>query len=179
MKKILLGTVFAVAVILFLAWYWSPIFQVGTGGGTLYINKRALGDFKIGMKDSHILTWFPDFDYAESYFDFVRGGISTHGGWGAVLYIESKKYGVEFIWQYRELCKIRLSKGWHGQTDCGLCMGDTIERLLQLYPSAERSVSEWPRWVNEEFGKDDEIIYSLPNCILCFDDNKLVSICLQ
>ncbi len=153
MKNLIIVIVVIILIAAAIFWLSLPLLRVAGGGGIFDVKRGALNNFKLGMKDSHILVWFPHFEYKGGYrpptfqeypsfpgAPYVKpwpGGYGPRdGGFNNTLEIKSWQKGIELKWSYNCLYQIEVQGKWHGQTECGLRLGDSIERLKQLYPTA-------------------------------------------
>ena len=124
--------------------------------GILYTRGDSVGldVYKIGVGDSH-------FPVENCGFQYYQG---NKGGFGSTLEeIGCANDSVHLIWAYGGLSSIRVSRGWEGQTDTGLKIGDPIEKYLDLYPEAK---------LREHCFSEDWIA---PHFVVDFDENDNIT----
>lgn len=59
---------------------------------------------------------------------------SHNGGTGETLEVASPNDEVVFVWSFGNFSAFRLTKGWAGQTDRGLRLGDSATMFQKVYP---------------------------------------------
>jgi len=66
-----------------------------------------------------------------------------NGGIGDTLEVASPDEDVIMIWAYNDFERVILQKGWDGETDRGVRLGDSQERVLALYPELKPPYYTW------------------------------------
>jgi hypothetical protein len=60
---------------------------------------------------------------------------ANNGGIGNTLQVATPEEDVVFVWAYSSFAGFRVKRGWTGETDRGIKLGDSISAFQQAYPT--------------------------------------------